>query len=84
MQAAGTPPPWPGDKVAAHVPQGKIARRSDFVFGHNKVHRTGPGRPVLISSFHPSQQNTSTGKLTDAMLRAVFLSARRILDRERG
>ncbi len=64
--------------------QGKIARRSDFVFGHNKVHRTGPGRPVLISSFHPSQQNTSTGKLTDAMLRAVFLSARRILDRERG
>jgi uracil-DNA glycosylase family 4 len=61
--------------------QGKIARRSDFVFGHNKVHRTGPGRPVLISSFHPSQQNTSTGKLTDTMLRAVFLRARRLLSR---
>ena len=60
--------------------QGKIARRSDFVFGHNKVHRTGPGQPVLISSFHPSQQNTSTGKLTDAMLRAVFVRARRLLD----
>jgi len=63
---------------------GKIARRSDFVFGHNKEHRTGPGQPVLISSFHPSQQNTSTGKLTDAMFRAVFLRAQRILDRERG
>ena len=61
--------------------QGKIARRSDFVFGHNKVHRTGPGQPVLISSFHPSQQNTSTGKLTDTMLRAVFLRARRLLIR---
>jgi uracil-DNA glycosylase family 4 len=61
--------------------QGKIARRSDFVFGHNKVHRTGPGQPVLISSFHPSQQNTSTGKLTEAMFRAVFLRARRLLSR---
>jgi len=59
---------------------GKITRRSDFVFGHNQVHRTGPGQPVLISSFHPSQQNTSTGKLTDAMLRAVFLHARRLLN----
>jgi uracil-DNA glycosylase family 4 len=61
--------------------QGKIARRSDFVFGHDKVHRTGPGQPVLISSFHPSQQNTSTGKLTEAMFRAVFLRARRLLSR---
>ena len=61
--------------------QGKIARRSDFVFGHNKENRTGPGQPVLISSFHPSQQNTSTGKLTDTMLRAVFLRARRLLSR---
>jgi uracil-DNA glycosylase family 4 len=59
--------------------QGKIARRSDFVFGHNKEHRTGPGQPVLISSFHPSQQNTSTGKLTEAMFRAVFVRARRLL-----
>jgi uracil-DNA glycosylase family 4 len=61
--------------------QGKIARRSDFVFGHNEEHRIGPGQPVLISSFHPSQQNTSTGKLTEAMFRAVFLRARRLLSR---
>jgi uracil-DNA glycosylase len=61
--------------------QGKIARRSDFVFGHNEVHRTGPGQPILISSFHPSQQNTSTGKLTEAMFGAVFLRARRSLDK---
>jgi uracil-DNA glycosylase family 4 len=60
--------------------QGKIVRRSDFVFGHNTEHRTGPGQPVLISSFHPSQQNTSTSKLTEAMFRAVFLRARRFLD----
>jgi uracil-DNA glycosylase len=56
--------------------QGKIARRSGFVFGHNAAHETGPGQPLLISSYHPSQQNTSTGKLTAEMLRAVFDFAR--------
>ena len=59
--------------------EGKISRRSDFVFGHNTEHRTGPGQPLLISSFHPSQQNTSTGKLTESMFRAVFLRAKRHL-----
>jgi uracil-DNA glycosylase family 4 len=63
--------------------QNKITRRSDFVFGHDKEHRTGPGQPILISSFHPSQQNTSTGKLTEPMFRAVFLRARRLLDQAR-
>jgi uracil-DNA glycosylase family 4 len=61
--------------------QGKIARRSAFTFAHNQEHHTGPGLPVLIGSYHPSQQNTSTGKLTEAMLRAVFLRARRHLEK---
>jgi len=59
--------------------QGKIARRSAFVFAHNAVHETGAGQPLLIGSYHPSQQNTSTGKLTEAMFRAVFEGARRRL-----
>jgi uracil-DNA glycosylase family 4 len=59
--------------------QGKIARRSAFVFAHNAAHETGAGQPRLISSYHPSQQNTSTGKLTEAMFRAVFEGARRHL-----
>jgi uracil-DNA glycosylase family 4 len=59
--------------------QGKIARRSGFVFAHDAEHRTGQDQPLLISSYHPSQQNTSTGKLTEAMLRAVFERARRYL-----
>jgi uracil-DNA glycosylase family 4 len=59
--------------------QGKIASRAGFVFAHDGEHSTGPGQPKLISSYHPSQQNTSTGKLTAEMLRAVFEHARRIL-----
>lgn len=59
--------------------QGKIARRSAFRFAHNAAYRPAPGLPLLISSYHPSQQNTSTGKLTEPMFRAVFERARREL-----
>ncbi|MBL8176000.1 MAG: uracil-DNA glycosylase [Bryobacterales bacterium] len=60
------------------------ARKSAHVFGHGAVHRLGDGLPVLISSYHPSQQNTSTGKLTQAMLLATFQAARDLLaDRTR-
>jgi len=57
--------------------RGSIANRAAFVFGHNRRFRTAPGHPLLISSYHPSQQNTSTGKLTEAMLVAVFRAARK-------
>ena len=60
--------------------RGAIRSRAEFLFGHNREFRI-PGRPVLLASYHPSQQNTSTGKLTDAMLDAVFRKARSIIDR---
>ena len=59
--------------------QSRILRRTQFIFGHDIEHRTGEGHPLLIGSYHPSQQNTSTGKLTEEMLRKVFQKARRRL-----
>jgi uracil-DNA glycosylase family 4 len=58
--------------------RGIIRSRAAFSFGHDREHRI-EGSPVLISSYHPSQQNTSTGKLTAAMLRAVFERARHLI-----
>ena len=56
-------------------------RAAAFQFGHNRVHQLGPGLPALISSYHPSQQNTQTGKLTMPMFRAVFQEALLLVDR---
>ena len=67
-------------KLAFDVYLGIVrVKRSAFVFAHDREHHPGPGLPVLISSYHPSQQNTSTGKLTAPMLRDVFEHARRLV-----
>jgi uracil-DNA glycosylase family 4 len=66
---------WDGVLRAArglgHVP----ARRP--AFGHGA--RAAAGPYVLLGSYHPSQQNTFTGRLTEAMLDAVLTQARQIL-----
>ncbi len=50
-------------------------------FGHNALHSLG-GFEVLCS-YHPSRQNTQTGRLTEAMWFAIFERARRLLDQPR-
>ncbi len=44
---------------------------SSYAFGHGVRHRL-PGRPDLLSSYHPSRQNTNTGRLTPAMWRGIW------------
>ena len=41
-------------------------------FGHNLLNDLGEGLPWLLSSYHPSQQNTLTGRLTEDMFDAVW------------
>jgi len=57
--------------------QGHIVRPKPR-FGHGAEVSVGPYR--LLGTYHPSQQNTLTGKLTPSMLEAVLRRARQIAD----
>lgn len=47
-------------------------------FGHGVVCRPA-GAPAIVASYHPSRQNTNTGKLTPHMLESVFRKARSLI-----
>ena len=81
-------------KVSVVVALGKIAcdgylshlkrlghkfRRADYLFGHGAKY-TMPDGKTLLCSYHPSMQNTNTGKLTRAMFVKVFEEARRLAE----
>jgi uracil-DNA glycosylase len=48
------------------------------LFGHGLTYSPA-GAPTVIASYHPSRQNTNTGKLTAPMLESVFVLARRAI-----
>jgi uracil-DNA glycosylase family 4 len=55
-----------------------VTMRPRPVFGHG-VQYEPANAPVVIGSYHPSRQNTNTGKLTAGMLASVFAAARRAI-----
>jgi uracil-DNA glycosylase family 4 len=65
--------------LAHQVRIGEISARAGFRFGHG-VEYALPGGLTVIGSYHPSLQNTNTGKLTRPMLLAVFKRARELAE----
>lgn len=65
--------------VAHMVRTGQIERRGELVFGHG-VEYSVPGSRTLMASYHPSLQNTNTGKLTREMFLEIFRRARALAD----
>lgn len=57
--------------------QGLVIPRLSF--GHGVTYRFEPPRPNLVASYHPSRQNTQTGRLTEEMLADVFRNVRGLL-----
>jgi uracil-DNA glycosylase family 4 len=75
-------------KIKVIVPLGQIAftqtlkslRQKGFeipslTFGHGKVYPLSKGQ-TMITTYHPSQQNTQTGKLTQSMFHKIFRMVR--------
>lgn len=56
---------------------GTIESKAGLVFAHRASYKL-PNGVVLLASYHPSNQNTATGKLTKPMFRAVFEEAKEI------
>jgi uracil-DNA glycosylase family 4 len=60
--------------------RGKLASRREYIFQHAAQYQLPDGK-MLLASYHPSNQNTQTGKLTRPMFVAIFREAARIADR---
>jgi uracil-DNA glycosylase len=59
---------------------GILADKKGLLFGHAAAYRL-PNGITLLASYHPSNQNTATGKLTAPMFEGVFQEAKRIATR---
>ena len=52
--------------------QGRVTSRSPYPFSHGAEAGIAPDLPHLFGVFHPSQQNTQTGRVTEAMYAEVL------------
>ena len=47
-----------------------------LAFSHGAVYSLGEGLPWMVASYHPSRQNTQTGRLTEAMFAEIWEKAK--------
>jgi uracil-DNA glycosylase family 4 len=59
--------------------RGLIASRTAYPFSHGASFQLPGGLPRLFAAYHPSQQNTQTGRLTPVMFAGVLRKIRRFL-----
>jgi uracil-DNA glycosylase family 4 len=55
---------------------GLLSSKAPYIFGHGAKYSL-PGGRILLASYHPSNQNTQTGKLTRPMFVSIFKEAAR-------
>lgn len=63
----------------AHDAYLKAAGLGNIIFKHGQIVKLGGRGPILIDSYHPSRQNTQTGRLTWGMWIDVFKRARALI-----
>src|SRR5216684_9009275 len=61
--------------------RGLIESRALYRFAHGAEAEVAPDAPRLFGVYHPSQQNTQTGRVTSAMYAAVLRRMRRFLEK---
>jgi uracil-DNA glycosylase family 4 len=58
--------------------RGDLKSKAGTVFGHGETYQL-PAGPTLLCSYHPSLQNTLTGRLTEKMFMDVFRKAQKLI-----
>jgi uracil-DNA glycosylase len=53
-------------------------------FGHAKVYKLGKDLPWMVASYHPSRQNTQTGRLTKEMFAEIWEVVNHLIDNSRN